>query len=73
MTTCKICGGSVKNEVTFHPACWETAAGRVMDEFCDRYCKWPQRSLNQEDLHELHCNSCPLERLMNLGTGGNWG
>ena len=66
MANCKFCGQSVKTAKVFHPACWETAAQKTAEEFCDEYCRWPRECEDQDSL-ELHCENCPMVRLLILG------
>lgn len=35
----------------------------VAEEFCDKYCRWPQTNAVQL---EGACESCPMERLLKL-------
>ena len=67
MAKCKICGQPVKAAPVFHPACWQTQAEKVAEEFCDNYCRFPREAQDEEILHEAHCDSCPMVRLLNLG------
>lgn len=67
MANCKFCGQTVKAAPVFHPACWQTRAERVAAEFCDRYCRFPREALDEEILHEEHCDKCILVQLLNLG------
>ena len=67
MPNCKFCKKPVKAANTFHSACWETQAEKAMSEFCDKYCRWPMESKDEDELHEAHCYACALVRLLNLG------
>lgn len=67
MANCKFCGQSVSASPVFHPACWQAQAEQVAAEFCDNYCRFPREALDEEILHEAHCDSCPLIKLLNLG------
>ena len=67
MPKCKICGKPVVAANVFHSACWEREANKMAEEFCDNYCRFPLESTNEEELHEQHCDSCPLVKLLNLG------
>lgn len=67
MANCKICGQPVRVANVFHSACWETQAEKMAGEFCDNYCRFPREVKDEESLHELHCDSCALVRLLNLG------
>ena len=66
MPNCKHCGQPVKTAKVFHPACWETAARKAAEEFCDEYCRWTRECEDQDSL-ELHCEVCPMARLLGLG------
>ena len=67
MANCKICGGPVKTANMFHSACWETAAHKIAEEFCDNYCRWPRECPDQDSLEEFHCAECPMARMVNMG------
>lgn len=67
MPNCKICGQPVTASKVFHPACWQTQAEKMAEEFCDNYCRFPREDLDEEILHEAHCSKCPMVRLLNLG------
>lgn len=67
MPNCKICGQPVKAAPVFHPACWQAQAEKVAAEFCDHYCQFPLTAKDEDSLHELHCDGCPMARLLNLG------
>lgn len=67
MPNCKICGQPVTASKVFHPACWETQAEKMAEEFCDNYCRFPREALDEEILHKAHCDSCPMVRALNLG------
>ena len=67
MANCKFCGKPVKCEKVHHAACWETAADKVMEKFCDEYCRFPRECANEDELHEQHCDSCVVAELLNLG------
>ena len=45
MANCKICGKPVRCANVFHSACWETAAGKTIQTFCDDYCRWPREGV----------------------------
>jgi len=62
---CRRCGKPVKFPVTFHTACFETEVGKVVEQICDKYCKFPIECKNQDELDE-HCDNCVLIRLMNI-------
>ena len=66
MPNCKFCGQPVKTAKVFHPVCWETAARKAAEEFCDEYCRFPRECEDQDGL-ELHCEACPVVRLLGLG------
>lgn len=65
MAKCKFCGQGVRTAPVFHPACWEQQANKVMEEFCDEYCKFPYE-LDYEALVDK-CEQCPMTRLKELG------
>ena len=44
-----------------HGECLKQLVTETAEQFCDNYCRWPLT--NAEQL-EAHCNSCPMERLM---------
>ena len=67
MANCKFCGQPVKDATVFHSACWQTQAEKVAEEFCDNYCRFPREALDEGILHEAHCDSCPMVRMLNLG------
>ena len=64
---CKICGQPVRSGSVFHPACWETVTARLASEICDDYCRYAREIEDADSLQELHCDSCPLIRVLNLG------
>ena len=61
MANCKICGRPVAVGTVMHGECLEQLVTETAEQFCDNYCRWPLT--NAEQL-EAHCNSCPMERLM---------
>ena len=65
MAKCKFCGQPVKAAPVFHSACWEQRANKVMEEFCDEYCKVPFE-MDYEALVDK-CEQCPMTRLKELG------
>lgn len=65
MAKCKFCGQGVRTAPVFHPACWEQRANKVMEEFCDEYCKFPFE-MDYEALVDK-CEQCPMTRLKELG------
>ena len=67
MPNCKFCGQSVKAATVFHSACWESQAEKSMSEFCDKYCRFPLESMDEDELAELHCSDCALVLLLNQG------
>lgn len=67
MANCKICGKPVRTANVFHAGCWETVSQRMAEEFCDEYCRFPREAEDEDSLQELHCDSCPLIRVPNLG------
>ena len=38
---------------------------KITGEFCDRYCKYPCKTKNQDELDEI-CESCPMNELADL-------
>ena len=36
----------------------------VIDEMCDKYCKFPEQYRGDDELYEKHCGGCPLNRLI---------
>ena len=68
MGKCKRCGKEVKFPIMLHSTCWETEVGKVVEIFCDRYCRFPNECKNQDELDE-HCDSCELVELFNVGGG----
>ena len=67
MASCKIRGEPVRCARVFHAACWERAAKRELETFCDHDCRRPRECGDEESLRELHCSGCALVRLLNLG------
>ena len=67
---CKHCGKSIRFPVAFHAACYELAAGAIMEKVCDKYCRFPCECKSQEELDE-HCDSCELIELINLAFSGS--
>lgn len=67
MANCKFCGRPVQCASVHHAACWETEADKVAGVFCDEYCRFPRECGSEEELHEKHCDSCVLIKLLNLG------
>lgn len=65
MAKCKFCGQGVRTAPVFHPACWEQRANKVMEEFCDEYCRFPFE-MDYEALVDK-CEQCPMTRLKELG------
>ncbi len=61
MANCKICGRPVAAGPVMHGECLKQLVTETAEQFCDNYCRWPLT--NAEQL-EAHCNSCPMERLM---------
>ena len=66
MANCKICGQPVRSAHVFHAGCWETVTSRIASEICDDYCRYA-REIEDQDLLEQQCESCPVTRLLNLG------
>lgn len=69
MANCKICGLPVRVAPVFHTGCWQKAADDMAADFCDNYCHWPYVCEDSESLQELHCDDCPMIRVLNLGVG----
>jgi hypothetical protein len=67
---CKHCGKPIRFPVAFHTACFELAAGAVMEKVCDKYCRFPCECKSQEEL-DKHCDSCELTELLNLMSIGS--
>ena len=67
---CKRCGKPIRFPVAFHTACFELAAGAVMEKVCDKYCRFPCECKSQEEL-DKHCDSCELTELLNLMSIGS--
>lgn len=68
--TCKHCGKPIRFPVAFHTACFELAAGVVMEKVCDKYCRFPGECSSQGEL-DKHCDSCELVELLNLMSIGS--
>lgn len=67
MPNCKLCGKQVRAGAVMHSACWERAAERFAQTFCDDYCRWPRECRDEDSLHEFHCDGCIMNRLAGLG------
>ncbi len=67
---CKRCGKLIRFPVAFHTACFELAAGVVMETICDKYCRFPCECKSQEEL-DKHCDACELVELLNLMSMGS--
>lgn len=67
MANCKICGRPALAEPIMHSDCLEQLITEVAEQFCDNYCRWP---LTSADQLEAHCDSCPMEQLMDLTKNG---
>lgn len=67
MALCKFCGKPVRASNVMHSACWESAAEKVAEQFCDNYCRFPRECRDEDELQEKHCDSCALIQLLNLG------
>lgn len=67
MANCKICGRPVLVGPVTHSDCLEQLITEAVEQFCDNYCRWPLTNAGQL---EAHCNSCPMERLMELAKKG---
>ncbi len=67
MPNCKICDRPVLTGPVIHSECLEKLVAETAEQFCDNYCRWPLTNAGQL---EAHCNSCPMERLMELAKKG---
>lgn len=67
MANCKICGKPVDAAPVIHRECWEKAVDEMAETFCNEYCRFPREIEDADSLQELHCDSCPLIRVLNLG------
>lgn len=67
---CKHCGKPIHFPVAFHAACYELAAGAVIEKACDKYCRFPGECTSQDEL-DKHCDNCELVGLINLAFKGN--
>lgn len=67
MAKCKFCGKAVIASPVMHTACWERECQRVVENFCDHYCRFPIEAESEEELIEEHCADCALVQLLNLG------
>ena len=65
MAKCKFCGQGVRTAPVFHPACWEQRANKVMEAFCDEYCRFPREIEDHDNLIE----QAPLCRTDGRGFG----
>ena len=63
MANCKICDRPVVAGPVMHSECLEQLVTEAAEQVCDNYCRWPLT--NAEQL-EAHCDSCPMDRLMQL-------
>lgn len=68
MANCKICGRPVVAGPVMHSECLEQLVTEAAEKFCDGYCVWPDMYVSLEKLHREHCENCPMERLMELGS-----
>ena len=50
-----------------HNDCLEKLITEAAEQFCDNYCRWPRTNADQM---EAHCDSCPMEPLMQLAKQG---
>lgn len=67
MANCKICGKPVTAGPVLHPDCWEEKVSKVVEEFCDHFCKFPTISGEEEwgefmrnNICVAHCPFIPL-------------
>ena len=58
-------GKPIRFPVAFHAACYELAAGAIMEKVCDKYCRFPCECKSQEEL-DKHCDSCEIIELLDL-------
>ena len=35
----------------------------IADDFCDNYCKYPDRYTDEDKMMEEHCDQCPLNKI----------
>lgn len=66
MAKCKFCGQGVRSGPVFHTGCWEQRANKVMEEFCDEYCRFPREIKDHDNLIE-HCSECVAAELLRMG------
>lgn len=67
MPNCKFCGQPVMAGPVHHSACWETAAKKIAEEFCEDYCKWREKCGEDQEALDERCADCPMTRMVNLG------
>ncbi|MCI9506136.1 MAG: hypothetical protein HFF62_06025 [Oscillospiraceae bacterium] len=67
MANCKICSRPVLAGPVMHNDCLEKLITEAAEQFCDNYCRWPRTNADQM---EAHCDSCPMEPLMQLAKQG---
>ena len=70
MANCKICGRPVTAGPVMHSECLGQLVTEAAEQLCDDYCIWPDLCGSQEQLHREHCDSCPMDRLMQLAKQG---
>ena len=70
MANCKICGRPVTAGPVMHGNCLEQLITEAAEQLCDDYCIGPDLCGSQEQLHREHCDSCPMDRLMQLAKQG---
>lgn len=37
---------------------------KIVEQFCDHYCKWPERCQTEDELYANYCNDCPTGLLL---------
>ena len=67
MANCKFCGKPVQSSSVHHAECWKEAAGELVREFCEDYCRYPLERRSEQELQELYCSACPMVKILNLG------
>ncbi len=66
MANCKICGRPVLVGPVMHGECLEQLVTEAAEQICDKYCRWLGAYVSSEQLQREICDSCPMERLMQL-------
>lgn len=63
MAHCKACGRPATAALVIHQDCLE----EIVSQMCDYYCKWPYVCQSSERLNDVHCERCPLNKLLEDG------